>query len=91
MIEDQPKKSRIALAMLPYTGKIVKLILTVMICACLAGLASLGADTLNAALEEMDPMIESGALPECIKKLVQGYAMITMTGILGLYFLVIRK
>lgn len=89
MIEDQPKKSRIVLAALPFIGKVIRPILVVVVCICLAVLAQTGADTLNPAMEQVDALIESGELPECVKDMVIGMAMILMTGMLGIWALMV--
>ena len=91
MIEDQPKKSRIALAMLLANKGVLKLIITVVLCLCLGWMAKTGAEMFNPAVEEVDALIESGELPECVKNMVMGLAMILMVGIFGLWALIINK
>lgn len=42
---------------------------------------------MNSALDEMNPLIESGALPQCVRDLPMGICMILLSGIMILIFL----
>lgn len=71
---------------LPITAKLIKYGLKIFIILGLAVLAGTGADTMNSALDEMTPLIESGALPQCVRDLPIGICMILLSGIMILMF-----
>lgn len=72
---------------LPIISKLIKYGLKIFIILGLAALAGTGADTMNSALDEMNPLIESGALPQCVRDLPMGICMILLSGIMILMFL----
>lgn len=72
---------------LPITAKLIRYGLNIFIILGLAVLAGTGADMMNSALDEMNPLIESGALPQCVRDLPMGICIILLSGIMILMFL----
>lgn len=72
---------------LPITAKLIRYGLEILIILGLAAMAGLGADMMNSALDEMNPLIESGALPQCVRDLPMGICMVLLSGIMILMFL----
>lgn len=72
---------------LPITAKLIKHGLKIIIILGLAAMAGAGADMMNSALDEMNPLIESGALPQCVRDLPMGICMVLLSGILILMYL----
>lgn len=72
---------------LPITAKLIKYGLKIILLLGLAALAGTGADMMNSALDEMNPLIESGALPQCVRDLPMGICMILLSGIMILMYL----
>lgn len=70
---------------LPITAKLIKFGLNIIIILALAALAGTGADMMNSALDEMNPLIESGALPQCVRDLPMGICMVLLSGIILLF------
>ena len=71
----------------PIIGKITKSALRFILLLGYAALAIAGTHTCQKALKEIDPLIDSGALPECVKTLPMGLAMVMLAGILFLFYL----
>ena len=67
---------------LPITAKLIKYGLNISLMLCLGALAGMGAKMMNSALDEMSPLIESGALPQCVRDLPMGICMILLSGII---------
>ena len=72
---------------LPIIAKIAKYTLDIIVILGLGAMVAMGSQILNDALEQMEPLIESGALPECVKNLPMGLAMMLMATIIGLLWL----
>lgn len=62
--------------------KLIKYGLDIFIILGLAAMAGTGAMMMNSALEEMNPLIESGALPQCVRDLPMGMCMMLLSGIM---------
>ena len=71
---------------LPITAKLIKYGLKIILLLGLAALAGMGADMMNSALDEMNPLIESGTLPQCVRDLPMGICMILLSGIMILMY-----
>lgn len=76
---------------LPIVAKIARHALDIIIILGLGAMAVTGTQMFNDALEQMDPLIESGALPECVKTLPMGLAMTLLAGIILLLWMHKRK
>lgn len=76
---------------LPIIGKIAKRAIDIIIILGLAAMAVMGTQIFQGAIDEMDPLIESGALPECVKTLPMGLAMVLLSGLMMIYWLHRRK
>lgn len=64
---------------MPITAKVIRYGLEIFIILGLAAMAVTGADMMNSALDEMNPLIESGALPQCVRDLPLGITMIMVS------------
>lgn len=76
---------------LPIVAKIARYAVDIIFLLALGAMAVMGSQTFNDASEQMKPLIESGALPECVKNLPMGLAMMLLTMILALFWLHRRK
>lgn len=72
---------------LPIVSMLIKYGLEIIIILGLAAMAGTGSTMMNSALDEMNPLIESGALPQCVRDLPMGIFMILLSGIMLLLFL----
>lgn len=76
---------------LPITAKIAKYALDIIIILGLGAMAATGSQIYHDALDQMEPLIESGALPECVKNLPMGLTMMLAAGLLALLWMHKRK
>lgn len=67
--------------------KLIKYGVDIFMILGLAAMAGLGTTMMNSALDEMNPLIESGALPQCVRDLPMGICMVLLSGIILLLFL----
>ena len=63
---------------LPIIAKIAKYAIDIIIILSSGAMVVMGSQVLNDAVDQMNPLIESGALPECVKTLPIGLAMILL-------------
>lgn len=76
---------------LPIIAKIAKYALDIIVLLGLGAMVAMGSQIYNDASEQMEPLIESGALPECVKNLPMGLAMMLMAAIFALLWMHKRK
>ena len=76
---------------IPIIAKIAKYALDIIFFLALGAMAVMGSQIYNDALEQMEPLIESGALPECVKNLPMGLAMMLLAATLALFWMHKRK
>ena len=76
---------------IPVIAKIAKYALDIVVILGLGALIVTGSQIFNDALEQMEPLIESGALPECVKNLPMGLAMMLTAAMIGLLWLHRRR
>ena len=76
---------------LPIIGKIAKFALDIIIILGVGAMVAMGSQVAHDASEQMEPLIESGALPECVRNLPMGLAMMMMGGIILLLWIYKRK
>lgn len=67
--------------------KLIKYGLDIILLLGLAALAVMGSTMMNSALDEMNLLIESGALPQCVRDLPMGMCMVLLSGIMILMYL----
>lgn len=72
---------------MPIAPKLIKYGLDIILILGLAAMAMMGSTVMNSALDEMNPLIESGALPQCVRDLPMGMCMILLSGIMALLYL----
>ena len=72
---------------LPIASKLIKYGLDIILVLGLAAMAGTGSMMMNSALDEMNPLIESGALPQCVRDLPMGICIVLLSGIMILMFL----
>ena len=72
---------------MPITAKLIKHGVDIILLLGLAVMAVEGSKMINSALDEMTPLIESGALPECVRNLPMGMCMVLLSGILILVYM----
>lgn len=76
---------------LPIIAKIAKYALDIIILLGLGAMVVMGSQIFHDALDQMEPLIESGALPECVKNLPMGLAMMLTAAIFALLWMQRRK
>lgn len=76
---------------LPIIAKIAKYAIDIIIILSSGAMVVMGSQVLNDAVDQMNPLIESGALPECVKTLPIGLAMILLAIIILLLWTQRRK
>lgn len=72
---------------LPIVAKIARYAVDIIFILALAAMIAMGSQIFHDALDQMEPLIESGALPECVKNLPMGLVMMLTSGILGLLWI----
>ena len=70
---------------MPLIAKLIKYGLDLILLLGLMSLGVMGIKTMESALTEMNPLIESGALPQCVRDLPLGIAMIMISVFMLLY------
>ena len=76
---------------LPIIAKIAKYALDIIVILALGAMVAMGSQIYHDALDQMEPLIESGALPECVKTLPMGLAMMLMAAIMALFWIHKRR
>ena len=76
---------------LPIVAKIARYAVDIIFILALGARVAMGSQIFHDALDQMEPLIESGALPECVKNLPMGLAMMLMANILALLWMHRRK
>lgn len=72
---------------LPIIAKIARYAVDIIFILALGAMVAMGSQIFHDALDQMEPLIESGALPECVKNLPMGLAMMLTGAILALLWM----
>lgn len=76
---------------LPIIAKIARYAVDILFILALGAMAAMGSRIFHDALDQMEPLIESGALPECVKTLPMGLTMMLTAAMLALLWMHRKK